>query len=64
MFTIAIDCGDQRPKGRAALAGDLLQAVQELVLRLTLVLWPAMTIERLETEDFTAFSPPQMSHRN
>src|SRR5262249_25808271 len=25
--------------------------------RLTLVLWPAMTIERFETEDFTA-SPP------
>src|SRR5262245_51911636 len=31
MLTIAIDCGDQRPKGRAALAGDLLQTVPELV---------------------------------
>jgi hypothetical protein len=30
--------------------------------RLTLVLWPAMTIERFKTEDFMA-SPPQMSHR-
>src|SRR5262249_11350958 len=30
--------------------------------RLTLVLWPAMTIERFEIRDFTA-SPPQMSQR-
>ena len=30
--------------------------------RLTLVLWPAMTIERFETGDFTA-SPPRISHR-
>jgi hypothetical protein len=33
MLTIAIDCGDQRPKGRAALAGDLLQTVPELVFK-------------------------------
>src|SRR5215475_11489294 len=30
--------------------------------RLTLVLWPAMTIERFETGDFTA-SPPRISHQ-
>src|SRR5882724_5795318 len=30
--------------------------------RLTLVLWPAMTIERFETGDFTA-SPPRIRHR-
>ena len=50
MLTIAIDCGDQRPKGHATLAGDLLQTVPELAF----VLWPAMTIERFETEDFMA----------
>jgi hypothetical protein len=33
MFAIAIDCSDQRPKGRAALAGDLLQTVPELVFK-------------------------------
>ena len=33
MLTIAIDCGDQLHKGRAALAGDLLQTVPELVFK-------------------------------
>jgi hypothetical protein len=33
MLTIGIDCGDQRPKGHAALAGDLLQTVPELVFK-------------------------------
>src|SRR5262245_6793746 len=31
MLTVAIDRGDQRPQGHVALAGDLLQAVPELV---------------------------------
>ena len=31
MLTIAIDCGDQLRKGHAALTGDLLQTVPELV---------------------------------
>src|SRR6516225_6260447 len=30
MLPIAIDCGDQRPKGHAALLGDLLQTVPKL----------------------------------
>ena len=33
MFAIVIDCGDQRRKGRATLAGDLLQTVPELVFK-------------------------------
>src|SRR5262245_33060381 len=35
---------------------------QNLSSRLTLVLWPAMTIERFETEDFMA-SPPHRRNR-
>src|SRR5262245_49742508 len=34
-----------------------LRLFQNSSSRLTLVLCPAITIERLETEDFTAFSP-------
>jgi hypothetical protein len=53
MFAIGIDCGDQRPKGHTSLDGDLLQTVsQNLSSRLTLVIWFAITIERLETRDF------------
>ena len=33
MFAIDIDRGDQRPKGHAALDGDLLQTVPELVFK-------------------------------
>jgi len=33
MFAIAIDCGDQLRKGHAALAGNLLQTVPELVFK-------------------------------
>src|SRR5215469_10784989 len=33
MLTIGIDCGDQRPKGDAALLGDLFQTVPELVFK-------------------------------
>jgi len=33
MFAIAIDCGDQRRQGHAALAGNLLQTVPELVFK-------------------------------
>jgi hypothetical protein len=33
MLPIGIDCGDQRPKGHAALAGDLLQTIPELVFK-------------------------------
>ena len=34
-----------------------LKLFQNSSSRLTLVLWPAMTIERFETEDFTASLP-------
>jgi hypothetical protein len=59
MLTIAIDRGDQLRKGHAALSFKLFQKSSS---RLTLVLWPAMTIERFETGDFTT-SPPRISHR-
>src|SRR5262245_33973012 len=36
---------------------------QHSASRLTLVLWPAITIELFETGDFTASPPPRISHR-
>src|SRR6516225_2734980 len=33
MLTLGVDCGDQLRKGHAALAGDLLQTVPELVYK-------------------------------
>jgi hypothetical protein len=62
MFATAIDRADHRRKGHASLLGYLLKAVPELVSsRLTLVLWPSMTIERFKTRDMA--SSPRMSQR-
>jgi hypothetical protein len=61
MFAIAIDRTDQRRNGHAALAGDFLKTVPELVFEADTCLWPSMTIERFKTRD-TA-SSPRMSQR-
>jgi hypothetical protein len=54
MVPIGINRGDQLCQGHATLAGDFLEALPESS-RLTLVLWPEMSIERLKTEDFMPF---------
>jgi hypothetical protein len=59
MFAFAIDCGGQRPKGHATLAGDLLQTVPELAF----VLWPAMTIERFKPKISRLLSPAKMKSK-
>ena len=53
MFAFAIDRADQLCNCHVALDRDLFQLFQNSSSRLTLVLWPAMTIERFETEDFS-----------
>jgi len=49
MLTIGIDCGDQRPKGHAALLGDLLQTGPELVFKAD-----ARLVACIEIRDFMA----------
>ena len=39
------------------LAGNLLQCSSKTILELTLVLWPAMRMERLTTGDFISAPP-------
>src|SRR6516225_5908089 len=57
MFTIAIDCGDQRPKGRATLAGDLLQTVPELVFKADARLVACNDNRALRNQRLHGFSP-------
>src|SRR6266700_2051658 len=63
MLTIAIDCGDQRPKGHVALAGDLLQAVPELVFKADARLVACNDNRALRNQRLHDFLPPRMSHR-
>jgi len=53
MLTIAIDCAHQLRKGHARSPAISFKLFQNSSSMLTLVLWPAMTIERFETRDFT-----------
>src|SRR5262245_17251449 len=62
MFTIAIDCGDQRPKGHAALAGDLLQTVPELVFKADARLVARNDNRALRNQRLHGFCP-RISHR-
>src|SRR5215471_1002259 len=62
MLTIAIDCGDQRPKGHAALAGDLLQTVPELVFKADARLVAFNDNRALRNRRLHGFSP-RISHR-
>src|SRR6266446_5497552 len=61
MLTIAIDCGDQRRNGHAALAGDLLQTVPELVFNADAGLVACNDNRALRNRRLQA-SPPQMNH--
>ena len=49
---IFVNAGDKLPQGLAPILRDLSQHSQNVSYRLTLVLWPAMTTERLRIEDF------------
>jgi len=51
MFAIAIDRTDHRCKAHAALAGDLIQTVPELVFDADTRFVAWMSIERFETGD-------------
>src|SRR6516164_3992596 len=57
MLTIAIDCGDQLHKGRAALAGDLLQTVPELVFKADAGLVACNDNRALRNQRLHGFSP-------
>src|SRR5258708_7118624 len=62
MVTIAIDRDDQLRKGHAALAGDFLQTVPELVFKADACLVACndnRTLRNRRLQDFL----PQMSHR-
>src|SRR6516164_7556720 len=63
MLTIAIDCGDQLRNGHAALAGDLLQTVPELVFKAHARLVAALTNRALRNRRLHSFSPPQRRNR-
>src|SRR6516165_10677974 len=62
MFAIAIDCGDQRRKGRATLAGDLLQTVPELVFKADARLVACNDNRALRNRRLHGFCP-RISHR-
>ena len=57
MLALRSDVTDNFRQRHVAITRDFFQRIPELILRLTLVLWPARTIERLTTGDFTG-SPP------
>src|SRR6266436_6677293 len=57
MVPIGIDCGDQRPKGRAALAGNLLQTVPELVFKADARLVACNDNRALGNQRLHGFSP-------
>src|SRR6516164_1792199 len=61
MLTIAIDCGDQRPKGHTSLYGDLLQTVPELVFKADAGLVSCNDNRALRNQRLHGLSP-QMSH--
>src|SRR6516165_12180933 len=63
MLTIAIDCGDQLRNGHAALAGDLLQTVPELLFKAHVRLVAALTNRALRNRRLHSFSPPQRRNR-
>src|SRR6516165_563126 len=63
MLTIAIDCGDQLRNGHAALAGDLLQTVPELLFKAHARLVAALTNRALRNRRLHSFSPPQRRNR-
>ena len=50
MFAIAIDLADHRRKGHAALTGDLLKTVPELIFNAD-TRFACMTTERFKTRD-------------
>jgi hypothetical protein len=57
MLTIAIDRGDQRRKGHAALAGDLLQTVPELGFKADAGLVACNDNRALRNQRLQGFSP-------
>jgi hypothetical protein len=57
MVTIAIDRGDQRRKGHAALTGDLLQTVPELVFEADARLVACNDNQALRNRRLHGFSP-------
>src|SRR5215471_18630632 len=62
MLTTAIDGGDQRPKGHAALAGDLFQTVPELAFKADARLVACNDNRALRNRRLHGFSP-RISHR-
>ena len=52
LLTLRIDGVNKRRQVHKSLSGNLLSPFQNSSSRLTLVLWPARTIERLTTGDF------------
>src|SRR5215467_2095835 len=63
MLTIAIDRGDQLRKGHAALTGDLLQTVPELVFEADARLVACNDNRALRNRRLHSFSPPQRRNR-
>src|SRR6266481_7283569 len=57
MLTVAIDCGDQRRNGHAALAGDLPQTVPELVFNADAGLVACNDNRALRNRRLHGFSP-------
>ena len=56
VFAVSIDVANQIRQRLPLAFGDIFQTIQNASSRLTLVLCPAMTIERLTTGDFIGFS--------
>ena len=52
MWTPSVDVGNKERQCHVPTSHDPLQAFPELVFRLTLVLWPAITIDLLVIADF------------